>query len=40
MVVIVSPQYKELVKDHLQQAGETYTEIGEVVDGTGIVKFK
>lgn len=40
MVVIVSPQYKELVKDHLQQAGETYFEIGEVVDGAGIVRFK
>ncbi len=39
MVVILSPQYFSMVKDHLAQAGESYYLIGEVVDGEGKVKF-
>ncbi len=39
MIVITSPQYAEMVKDQISQAGEVYYEVGEVIDGNGKVVF-
>jgi phosphoribosylformylglycinamidine cyclo-ligase len=39
MVVVTSPQYIEMVFDHLAQVGENYHLIGEVVEGEGRVRF-
>lgn len=39
MIVITSPQYAEMVKDQIEQAGEVYYEVGEVIDGNGKVVF-
>ncbi|MFN7928751.1 MAG: AIR synthase-related protein [Blastocatellia bacterium] len=39
MIVIVSPQYANLVKDNFVQAGEAFYEVGEVVEGDGKVVF-
>ncbi len=39
MIVITSPQYAKMVKDQIEQAGELYYEVGEVVDGNGKVVF-
>ncbi len=39
MIVIISPQYADLVKDSITQAGEAFYEVGEVVEGDGKVVF-
>jgi phosphoribosylformylglycinamidine cyclo-ligase len=39
MIVILSPQYFAMVKDHLAQMRESYYLIGEVVDGEGKVRI-
>ena len=39
MVVVTAPQYAEMVKDRLMQAGEKFYVIGEVVEGDGKVRF-
>jgi phosphoribosylformylglycinamidine cyclo-ligase len=39
LVIITSPQYGEMVKDQLAQAGEQFYVIGEVVDGARRVRF-
>jgi phosphoribosylformylglycinamidine cyclo-ligase len=39
MVVIIGPQYLEMVTDQIAKAGEPWHLIGEVVDGNGKVQF-
>jgi phosphoribosylformylglycinamidine cyclo-ligase len=39
MIVVTSPQYAEMVKDQITQAGEEFYEVGEVVEGGGKVIF-
>jgi hypothetical protein len=39
MVVIIGPQYLEMVTDQIAKAGEPCHLIGEVVDGNGKVQF-
>ncbi len=39
MIVITSPQYAEMVKDSITQAGEVFYEVGEVIEGDGKVVF-
>jgi len=40
MVIITSPEYVEMVKDQVRQAGEKHYLIGEVVDGEGMVRLE
>lgn len=39
MVVVVSPQYQDKVKEHFEQIREPYHVIGKVTDGNGSVRF-
>jgi phosphoribosylformylglycinamidine cyclo-ligase len=39
MIVVTSPQYAEMVRERFMQAGETFYEVGEVVEGNGKVVF-
>jgi phosphoribosylformylglycinamidine cyclo-ligase len=39
MIVVTSPQYADRVRDEFMQAGETFYEVGEVVEGDGKVIF-